>query len=143
MRTRTLGEGGPEVSVVGLGTNNFGARCDLEQSRAVIEAALDEGVTLIDTADIYGAGASEEVIAEALHPYPEGVAIATKGGLGWGLQGRIRDGRPEYLRQACDASERATRSSRPCADLRRVTPAARLFRAPQRACAEASASRTL
>jgi aryl-alcohol dehydrogenase-like predicted oxidoreductase len=52
VRIRILGEGGPEVSVVGLGTNNFGARCDLEQSRAVLEAALDAGVTLIDTADI-------------------------------------------------------------------------------------------
>ena len=66
MRTRTLGEGGPEVSVVGLGTNNFGARCDLEQSRAVLEAALDDGVTLIDTADIYSQGASEEYIGESL-----------------------------------------------------------------------------
>src|SRR5260221_369356 len=50
MRTRTLGEGGPEVTVVGLGTNNFGGRIDLQQTHAVIDAALDEGITLFDTA---------------------------------------------------------------------------------------------
>ena len=59
MRTRVLGEGGPEVSVVGLGTNNFGGRIDYEQTLAVIDAALDAGVTLFDTADIYGQGTSE------------------------------------------------------------------------------------
>ena len=65
MRTRLLGEGGPEVSVVGLGTNNFGGRIDYEQSLAVLDAALDAGVTLIDTADIYSQGVSEEFIVEA------------------------------------------------------------------------------
>src|SRR5205085_2520071 len=66
MRTRTLGDGGPEVTVVGLGTNNFGNRCDYEQSRAVIDAALGEGITLFDTADIYSQGTSEEYIGRAL-----------------------------------------------------------------------------
>ena len=66
MRMRQLGDGGPEVSVVGLGTNNFGNRCDYAESRAVIDAALDEGVTLFDTADIYSQGASEEYIGRAL-----------------------------------------------------------------------------
>src|SRR5262249_54437020 len=70
------------------------------------------GATLIDTADIYGAGVSEEVIAEALHPYPDGLVITTKGGLGWGLQDRIRDGRPEHLRQAVDDSLRRLRLGR-------------------------------
>jgi len=56
MQTRRLGDAGPEVSVVGLGTNNFGRRCDYEQTLAVIDAALDAGVTLFDTADIYGQG---------------------------------------------------------------------------------------
>ena len=78
MRTRTLGIGGPEVSVVGLGTNNFGRRCDLEQTRAVIEAALEAGVTLIDTADIYGDGSSEEYIGRVLEGRRDGVVLATK-----------------------------------------------------------------
>jgi pyridoxine 4-dehydrogenase len=78
----------------------------------VVRHAVELGATLIDTADIYGAGMSEEVVAGALHPYPEGVVIATKGGLGYGLQDRIRDGRPEYLRKACDASLRRLRLER-------------------------------
>jgi pyridoxine 4-dehydrogenase len=69
-------------------------------------------VTLIDTANIYGAGVSEEVIAEALYPYPDDLVITTKGGLGWGLQDRIRDGRPEHLREALDASLRRLRLDR-------------------------------
>jgi pyridoxine 4-dehydrogenase len=69
-------------------------------------------VTLIDTANIYGAGVSEEVIAEALYPYPDDLVITTKGGLGWGLQDRIRDGRPEHLREALDASLRRLRLER-------------------------------
>jgi len=80
MRTRLLGEGGPEVSVVGLGTNNFGGRIDYEQSLAVIDAALDAGVTLIDTADIYSQGTSEEFIGRALGGRRERVLIATKFG---------------------------------------------------------------
>ena len=78
----------------------------------VVQRAVELGATLIDTADIYGAGVSEEVVADALHPYPEGVVIATKGGLGYGLQERIRDGRPEYLRRACEASLRRLRLER-------------------------------
>ena len=80
MRTRKLGDGGPEVTVVGLGTNNFGARCDLQQTRAVIEAALDEGITLFDTADIYSMGTSESYIGEVLDGRRDGVLLATKFG---------------------------------------------------------------
>ena len=78
----------------------------------VLRRAVELGVTLIDTADIYGGGASEELIAEALHPYPENLVIATKGGLGWGLQDRIRDGRPQHLRDAVDASLRRLKLDR-------------------------------
>src|SRR5206468_2606622 len=60
MKTRTLGAKGPEVTVVGLGTNNFGARCNYEQSLAVIDEAIEQGITLFDTADIYSQGTSEE-----------------------------------------------------------------------------------
>src|SRR5213595_3492511 len=80
MRTRLLGAGGPEVSVVGLGTNNFGGRIDYEQSLAVLDAALDAGVTLIDTADIYSQGVSEEFIGRALEGRRDRVLIATKFG---------------------------------------------------------------
>src|SRR5437764_7640581 len=67
MRTRRLGTEGPEVSVVGLGCNNFGMRVDAEGTRAVVDAALDAGVTLFDTADIYGnKGGSESFLGEVL-----------------------------------------------------------------------------
>jgi aryl-alcohol dehydrogenase-like predicted oxidoreductase len=78
----------------------------------VVRRAVELGVTLIDTADIYGAGRSEEVIADALYPCPDGVVIATKGGLGYGLQERIRDARPERLREACNESLRRLRLER-------------------------------
>lgn len=78
----------------------------------VLRRAVELGVNLIDTADIYGAGVSEERIAEALHPYRDDLVIATKGGLGYGLQERIRDGRPEHLRQALEASLRRLRLER-------------------------------
>jgi pyridoxine 4-dehydrogenase len=85
---------------------------DPDEGVRVLRRAIELGVTLVDTADIYGAGRSEELIAEALHPYPDALVVATKGGLGWGLQDRIRDGRPEHLRAAVDASLRRLRLER-------------------------------
>ena len=104
MRTRTLGDGGPEVTVVGLGTNNFGARCDLEQTRAVIEAALDEGITLFDTADIYSMGTSESYIGEVLGDRRDRVLLATKFGkpMDDGLD--LPRGSREYIRWAVEGS---------------------------------------
>ena len=65
--TRRLGDSQLEVSVVGLGCNNFGRRLDLERTRAVLEAALDAGITFFDTADVYGGGgASEELMGEVV-----------------------------------------------------------------------------
>ena len=110
MRTRTLGEGGPEVSVVGLGTNNFGARCDLEQSRAVLEVALDEGVTLIDTADIYSQGASEEYIGESLAGRLDRVVIATKFGKPMDDGPDLPRGSRDYIRWAVEGSLRRLRA---------------------------------
>src|SRR6476646_3256995 len=107
---RILGEGGPEVSVVGLGTNNFGARCDLEQSRAVIEAALDEGVTLIDTADIYSQGASEEYIGESLAGRLDRVVIATKFGKPMDCGPDLPRGSRDYIRWAVEGSLRRLRA---------------------------------
>jgi len=69
MQKRKLGVSGPEVSLIGLGGNNFGGRIDLAASRRVIDKALDLGITLIDTADIYGdKGGSEECLGQILGP---------------------------------------------------------------------------
>jgi aryl-alcohol dehydrogenase-like predicted oxidoreductase len=103
---------GGELEVRRLGFGAMRVVKDREEGARVVRRAVELGATLIDTADVYGAGVSEEVVAEALHPYPEGVVIATKGGLGYGLQDRIRDGRPEHLREACDASLRRLRLDR-------------------------------
>jgi aryl-alcohol dehydrogenase-like predicted oxidoreductase len=104
MRTRRLGSDGPEVSVVGLGTNNFGMRVDLDGTRAVVDAALEAGVTLIDTADVYGnKGGSERFLGEVLEGRRDRVVIATKfgGDMGDGEQAR---GSRSYIRKAIDAS---------------------------------------
>jgi pyridoxine 4-dehydrogenase len=103
---------GGELEVRRLGFGAMRIVGDPEKGKRVLRRALELGVSLIDTADIYGAGRSEELIAEALHPYPEGLVIGTKGGLGYGLQERIRDARPERLRQACDESLRRLRLER-------------------------------
>jgi aryl-alcohol dehydrogenase-like predicted oxidoreductase len=103
---------GGELEVRRLGFGAMRIVDDREEGVRVVRRAVELGVTLIDSADIYGTGVSEEVIAEALHPYPEGLAIGTKGGLGYGFQDRVRDGRPEYLRRACDASLRRLKLER-------------------------------
>ena len=103
---------GGELEVRRLGFGAMRVVSDREEGARVLQRALELGVTLVDTADIYGAGVSEEVIAQALYPYPENLVITTKGGLGWGLQERIRDGRPEHLREAVDASLRRLRLER-------------------------------
>src|SRR6185437_13530303 len=110
MRTRLLGEGGPEVAVVGLGTNNFGRRCDYEQTLAVIDAALEAGVTLFDTADIYGLGMSEEYIGRALEGRRDRVLIATKFGSEMNGRPEERRGNPDYIQWAVEGSLRRLRS---------------------------------
>src|SRR5579859_2156364 len=82
LRTRLLGDSGLEVSVVGLGANNFGRRVDLDGTRAVVDAALEHGVTFIDTADIYGgSGASEELLGKVLKGRRDRFVLATKFGM--------------------------------------------------------------
>jgi aryl-alcohol dehydrogenase-like predicted oxidoreductase len=110
VRTRLLGEGGPEVSVVGLGTNNFGGRIDYEESLAVIDAALDAGVTLIDTADIYSQGTSEEFIGRALEGRRDRVLIATKFGSEMDERPEGRRGKPDYVKWAVEGSLRRLRT---------------------------------
>jgi aryl-alcohol dehydrogenase-like predicted oxidoreductase len=110
MRTRRLGDGGPEVTIVGLGTNNFGARCDLEQTRAVIEAALDEGITLFDTADIYSQGTSESYIGEVLEGRRDSVLLATKFGKPMDDGRALLRGSRDYIRWAVEGSLRRLRT---------------------------------
>jgi pyridoxine 4-dehydrogenase len=86
---------------------------DRENALAVLRRAVELGVNLIDTSDAYGPEVNELQIAEALHPYPEGLVIATKGGLLRDRNGSWpTDGRPEHLRAACEASLRRLRVDR-------------------------------
>ncbi|HZT85724.1 MAG TPA: aldo/keto reductase [Gaiellaceae bacterium] len=103
---------GGELEVRRLGFGAMRIVREPDEAPRVLRRALELGVDLIDTADIYGTGRSEELIAEALHPYPDGLVIATKGGLGYGFQERGRDARPERLRQACEESLRRLRLQR-------------------------------
>jgi aryl-alcohol dehydrogenase-like predicted oxidoreductase len=108
--TRRLGADGLEVTVLGLGCNNFGRRVDLEGTRAVVDAALDQGVTFFDTADIYGGrGMSEEFLGQVLEGRRDRVVLATKFGMDMG-DGRGPRGSPEYLRHAVQASLRRLRT---------------------------------
>jgi aryl-alcohol dehydrogenase-like predicted oxidoreductase len=114
MDFRRLGNSGLVVSVVGLGTNNLGMRLDLERSREVVHAALDEGITLFDTADSYGA--SEERLGEILQGKRDDVVLATKfgsdvrprglsNGEDWGARGSRR-----YIRRSVESSLRRLRT---------------------------------
>src|SRR3954449_10668417 len=110
MRTRQLGRGGPDVSVVGLGTNNLGPRIDFEHARSVVDAALDAGITLFDTADIYGQGTSEDYIGRALEGRRDRVLIATKFGKEMDDKPSDRRGSREYIRWAVEGSLRRLRT---------------------------------
>ena len=101
LRRRRLGAHGPEVSEVGVGTNNFGRRLDKEGAAAVVNAALDLGVNLFDTADIYGGGDSERFLGAALRGRRDHAVIATKFGMPMeGLEPSDRRGSREYIRRA-------------------------------------------
>jgi aryl-alcohol dehydrogenase-like predicted oxidoreductase len=106
MRYRRLGRSGLKVSVVGLGTNNFGRKLDEAGSLRVLNAALDRGINFIDTADVYGAGASEEIIGKALRRRRREAIIATKFGMSMG-DGPYRTGGSRlYIRRAVEDSLR-------------------------------------
>ncbi|HVY21383.1 MAG TPA: aldo/keto reductase [Bauldia sp.] len=105
MEHRKLGRSDRSVSLVGLGTNNFGGRIDLEASRKVIHAALDHGVTHFDTADIYGnSGGSETVIGQVLGARRGEVVLATK--FGKPMAGNLEEhrGSRRYVMSAVEAS---------------------------------------
>ena len=114
MEFRRLGNSGLVVSAVGLGTNNLGMKLDLDQSREVVHAALDEGITLFDTADSYGA--SEERLGQLLEGKRDDIVLATKfgsdsrsrgndNGEDWGARGSRR-----YIRKAVESSLRRLRT---------------------------------
>src|SRR5271165_2511893 len=89
------------------GQGIWGPPPDRDQAKAALRQAVDFGVNFIDTADSYGPHVSEELIAETLHPYPDDLVIATKGGLVRPGPGRWEtDGRPEHLRESCEGSLR-------------------------------------
>ena len=104
---RSLGVLGPEVAVIGLGCNNFGRRVDLEGTRAVVDAALEQGITFFDTANTYGdpRGQSEEFLGKVLQGRRGQVVLATKFGMDMG-DGRGPRGSRSYVLEACDASLR-------------------------------------
>lgn len=111
MRYRQLGRSGLTVSVVGLGCNNFGGRLDLEASRRVIDAALDAGITLFDTADIYGnRGGSETILGQVLEGRRDRVVLATKWGLDMAIGPGWAPGSRRYIRRAVEASLRRLRT---------------------------------
>ncbi len=94
--------GSLEVSVVGVGCNNFGARLDARQSAAVVHAALDAGITLFDTADVYGGTDSEVYLGRALAGRRDEAIVATK--FGMPLDDQRYGASPAYVRRACEAS---------------------------------------
>jgi aryl-alcohol dehydrogenase-like predicted oxidoreductase len=115
MRYRPLGNSGLQVSVVGLGCNNFGRRLDVKQTLAVVDAAIDTGITLLDTAETYGgAGRSEEMLGEVLAGRRDQVVLATKfgsqgGDMGYGPAAGARGGR-SYIKRAVEQSLRRLRT---------------------------------
>ncbi|HEV2374233.1 MAG TPA: aldo/keto reductase [Streptosporangiaceae bacterium] len=101
-----LGFGAMRITGDGI----WGEPPDVDQAKATLRRAVELGVNFIDTADSYGPEVSERLIGEALYPYPDGLVIATKGGLVRPGPGRWNaDGRPEHLREACEGSLRRLR----------------------------------
>ncbi len=107
MQIRNLGASGLRVSAIGLGCNNFGGRLDLEASRTVIHRALDAGITLFDTADIYGErGGSETVLGRVLGARRQEIVLATKFGGAMDDAGRLKGASRGYIIHAVEASLR-------------------------------------
>jgi len=109
LRVTRLGYGAMRITGKGV----WGEPADRAEAIRVLRRALEVGINFIDTADSYGPSVSEEIIAEALHPYPAGLAIATKGGFDRpGPDKWVENGRPEHLRSACEGSLRRLRLER-------------------------------
>jgi pyridoxine 4-dehydrogenase len=110
LEVNRLGFGAMRLSGPGI----TGLPADVENAKAVLRRAVELGVNHVDTADAYGPHVNEELIADALYPYPENLVIATKGGLVRTGSGGDwpKDGRPEHLREACEGSLRRLRVDR-------------------------------
>ena len=111
METRKLGASDIDVSVVGLGCNNFGGRLELNQTKAVVHAAFDAGVTFFDTADIYGdRGGSETQLGQILGGERQRIILASKFGMKMRDDGTQQGASPAYLRRAVEGSLRRLRT---------------------------------
>jgi aryl-alcohol dehydrogenase-like predicted oxidoreductase len=108
METRRIGA--LEVSVVGLGCNNFGGRLDADATARVVDAALDAGINFLDTADIYGGTRSEEYLGQALQGRRDQVVLATK--FGMKVDEQKQGARPDYVRRALEDSLRRLKTDR-------------------------------
>jgi aryl-alcohol dehydrogenase-like predicted oxidoreductase len=121
MKTRKLGKSGPDVSALGLGcmglSHGYGPAVDNRVGIALIRAAVEKGVTLFDTAEVYGPFTNEELVGEALEPFRDQIVIATKFGFTFGDDGRqqILNSRPEHIKAVADASLKRLRTD--CIDL--------------------------
>ena len=104
---RTLGASGIQATAIGLGcmslSGTYGTSND-DESIALIHEALDQGITLLDTSDAYGAGHNETLVGKALQGRRSGVVLATKFGNLGGRGGKFADGRPEFVQASCEAS---------------------------------------
>jgi len=109
LEVHRLGFGAMRITGKGI----WGPPDDPDEARRLLLRVVEAGVDLIDTADSYGPEVSENLIAEVLHPYPDGLTIATKGGLRRTGPGQWpRDGRPEWLKEACEGSLRRLKLDR-------------------------------
>jgi pyridoxine 4-dehydrogenase len=112
LRVTRLGFGAMRITGEGI----WAEPADRAEAIRVLRRAVELGINFIDTADSYGPNVSEEIIAEALHPYPQGLVIATKGGfMRPGPNKWVENGKPEHLRSACEGSLRRLRLA--CIDL--------------------------
>jgi len=126
-----LGYGAMRITGDGI----WGPPADHDTAIRVLKRAVELGVNFIDTADSYGPDVSEELIAEALHPYADDLVVATKGGLLRDCPGQWRpDGRPEHLRQTSTSSTGPTRPSRSRTRWARSPSCARPARSAMWAC---------
>src|SRR3989449_10344058 len=109
LRVTRLGFGAMRITGKGI----WGPPPNRAEAIRVLRRAVELGISFIDTADSYGPSVSEEIIAEALHPYPAGLVIATKGGFDRpGPDVWVENGRPEHLKSACEGSLRRLRLDR-------------------------------
>ena len=104
MKYRHLGASGLEVSETGIGTNNFGGRLNANQSEAVVHSAIDSGINLFDTANIYSHGVSEEYLGKALAGRRSEALIATKFGMAWEDGPHGKGGSRKHIMDSLDGS---------------------------------------